>query len=149
MIEGNDGQQGVASEGEIQSGFGPSMPVTILLPCGGVPFVMIAIFDRPVLAHGSGGACFFFRVKAGEEDTCMALQSLFGIALASPIASHEHHGTGAGQSCAHRRDGGEGGFAGVYAPVFGFGAQAKRGAFFTAPVAAANRAGVFSLVPMR
>jgi hypothetical protein len=33
--------------------------------------------------------------------------------------------------------------------VFGFRAQVKRGAFSTAPVAAANRTGVFSLVPMR
>lgn len=149
MLEGDDGQQCVAGEGEIQSGFGPSMPVTILLPGGGVPFVMIAVFDRPVLAHGSGGTCFFFRVKAGEEDARVALQSLLGIALASPIASHEHHGAGAGQSCAHRRDGCEGGFAGVDAPVFGFRAQVKRGAFSTAPVAADSRTGVFSLVPMR
>jgi hypothetical protein len=79
----------------------------------------------------------------------VALQSLLGIALASPIASHEHHGAGTGQSCGDRRDGCEGGFAGVDASVFAFRAQGKKGAFSTARAAAAKRTGVFSLVPMR
>ncbi len=125
------------------------MPVTIFLPGGSVAFMMIAIFDGPVLTGGSASACFLFGLKTGEEDAGVALRSLLGIALASPIALHEHHRAGAGQSCGNRRDGGEGGFAGVDASVISFRAQVKKGAFSTAPMAAAKRAGVFSLVPRR
>jgi hypothetical protein len=72
-----------------------------------------------------------------------------GLALGNPVALHEHHGAGAGQSHCHRGDGFYGSFAGVDASVVGFRAQVKKGAFFKAPVAACNRTGVFSLVPRR
>jgi len=102
-----------------------------------------------VLTGGSASTCFFFGLKTGEEDAGVALEGLAGIALLGPMALHEQDRAGAGQSCGNRRDGCEGGFAGVDASVFGFGAQVKKGAFSTAPVAADSRTGVFSLVPMR
>jgi hypothetical protein len=88
-------------------------------------------------------------LKTGEEDAGVVLEGLAGIALLGPLALHEQHRAGAGQSRGDRRDGCEGGFAGVDASVFGFRAQVKKGVFSTALVAAASRAGVFSLVPMR
>jgi hypothetical protein len=88
-------------------------------------------------------------LKTGEEDAGVALEGLAGVALPGPLALHEQDRAGAGQSCGDRRDGCEGGFAGVDASVFGFGAQVKKGAFSTTPLAADSRTGVFSLVPMR
>ena len=125
------------------------MPVTILLPGGSIAFVMIAVFDRPVLTRGSGGTCFFFGSKTGEEDAGVALEGLAGIALLGPLALYAHYGAGAGQSGGNRGDGFEGGFAGVDASVFGFCAQVKRGVFSRARVAAFKRTEVFSLVPRR
>jgi hypothetical protein len=149
LLEGDNCQQGVAREREIQSGVGSSMPVTILLPGGGVAFVMIAVFYRPVLARGGGGARFFFGSKTGEEDAGVALKGLAGIALLGPLALHEHCGAGAGQARRHWGDGFDGGFAGVDASVLGFCAQVKRGVFSKAWVAASSRTEVFSLVPRR
>ena len=79
----------------------------------------------------------------------MALEGLAGILFLGPLALHEHRRAGAGQSRSNRRDGRNGGFAGVDASVFGFRAQVKRGAFSKAAVAAAKRTEVFSLVPRR
>lgn len=149
LVEGDNCQQRIARERKIQSSIGPSMPVTIFLPGRSVAFVMIAVFDGPVLARGGGGACFFLGSKTGEEDAGVALEGLAGIAFLGPLALHEHCGAGAGQSGGNRGDGFDGGFAGVDASVFGFRAQVKRGEFSRARVAACKRTEVFSLVPRR
>jgi len=48
LFEGDDGEQSIACEGQIQGGFGPSVPVAIFLPGGGVALVVVAVFDAPV-----------------------------------------------------------------------------------------------------
>ena len=85
LLERNDGQQGVTCERQIESGVGPSMAMTILLPRGGIAFVVVAIFDAPVPTDGTGGAGFFFRRKAGEEDAGMVPGRL-GFFLFAPVA---------------------------------------------------------------
>ena len=71
LLEGNDGKEGVASEGQIQSCFGSSMPLSVLLPGRSVAFVVIAIFNIPVLADCLDGAVFFLWAKTGEEEAGM------------------------------------------------------------------------------
>ena len=95
LLKGNEGNQGIARERQIESGPGSSMAVTVFLPSGGVAFVVIAVLDTPVLADSPGGTGFFFRPQAGEEDTGMALGRLRFFLLA-PVALHGHCGAGTG-----------------------------------------------------
>jgi len=74
LLGGNDGEQGVACERQIESGPWSSVPV--FLPGGGVAFVMVAILDAPVFASGLGGTGFFFPPQAGEEDAGVAFGRL-------------------------------------------------------------------------
>jgi hypothetical protein len=73
LFEGNDGKQGVAREGEVQSGLGSAMPVTILLQGRGVSFVVVAVIDAPLTSDGFCGSEFFVHRQAGEEDAGVAL----------------------------------------------------------------------------
>jgi biotin transporter BioY len=41
------------------------MAVTVFLPGTGVAFVVVAVFHRPVFAHGACGAGLFFCTEAG------------------------------------------------------------------------------------
>ena len=50
LLEGDDGQQDVAGEGEIERGVGFAMAVPVFLPGAGVAFVVVAVFHGPVLA---------------------------------------------------------------------------------------------------
>lgn len=120
-LEGDDGKQGIAGEGQIQSGLWPSMPVAIFLPSGRVAFVVVAVFNAPVPAHGSGGTGFLLNPEAGEEEARMALEGLRFFLLA-PVALDSYGGAGAKEPCGDRRDGFYGGFAGVNAPVVSFAA---------------------------
>ena len=148
LLEGNDGKQGIARECQIESGLGSSMPMPVFLPSGGVAFVVIAVLDAPVLASGSGGTGFFFRPKAGEEDSGMALGDL-RFFLFAPVAPYAHCGAGAGQSGIDRRDGFHGCFSGVDASVIPFATQVKKGEPSRTREAPSKRLEVFSLVPMR
>ena len=148
LLEGNDGKQGVARECQVQSGIGSSMPVPILLPGGGVAFVVVAVLDAPVLAGGLGGAGLFFREQAGEEDAGMAFEGL-RFFLFAPVALHGHGTTGTGKSGRDRGDGFHSGFAGVDAPVIPLATQVKKGEPSRARVAPSSRLEVFSFVPMR
>jgi len=56
VFKGDDGQEDVASEGQIEGGIGFAMAVSVLLPGAGVAFVVVAIFHGPMLAAGVGGA---------------------------------------------------------------------------------------------
>ena len=71
-LEGHEGQKDVARQRQIERGVGFAMPVPVFLPGAGVALVMVAVFHRPVFPHGPGGAGFFFRMKAGEEDAEVA-----------------------------------------------------------------------------
>ncbi len=148
LLEGNDGKQGIASEGQIESGLGSSMPVPVFLPGRGVAFVVVAVLDAPVFAGGLCGTGFFFRPQAGEEDAGMASGRL-RVFLFAPVALHGHGGTGAGQTGRDRGDGLHSGFAGVDAAVIPFATQVKKGEPSRARVAPSSRLEVFSLVPMR
>lgn len=148
LLEGNDGKQGIASEGQIESGLGSAMPVPVFLPDGGVAFVVVAVFDAPVFADGLCGTGFFFRPQAGEEDAGMAFERL-RFFLFAPVALHGHGGAGAGQPGRDRGDGLHSGFAGVDAAVIPFATQVKKGEPSRARVAPSSRLEVFSFVPMR
>lgn len=148
LLEGNDGQEGIASECQIQSGAGSSMPVAVFLPGGGVTFVVVAVLDAPVSADGLSGTGFFFRAQAGEEDAGMAFEGM-RVFLFAPVALHGHGATGAGQSGGDRRDGRQSGFAGVDAAVIAFATQVKKGVPSRARAAPFSRLEVFSFVPMR
>ena len=65
-LEGDEVQQHVAGEGQIERGLGFSMTMPVLLPGAGVAFVMVAVFTGGVHAppHGTG---FCFHLKAREE----------------------------------------------------------------------------------
>ena len=148
LFEGNDRKQGIAREGEIQSGLGSSVTMAVFLPGAGITFVVVAILDAPVFTDSPGGAGFFCHSKAGEKDAGMAFESL-GFFLFAPVALHGDRRASAGQSRGDGRDCFHGGFTRVDAPVLAFGAQVKKGESAKAPVAASSRFGVFSLVPMR
>ena len=65
LLEGDEGQKDVAGQRQIQRGVGFAMAVTVLLPGTGVAFVVVAVFHRPVFAHGACGAGLFFCTEAG------------------------------------------------------------------------------------
>ena len=148
MFEGNDGKQGVAREGEVQSGVGSAMPVTIFLPGRGVSFVVVAVLNAPVTSDGFCGTGFFVHRQAGEEDTGVALGGL-RVFFFAPVALHGNGATGSGESSRYRRDGLDGGFAGIDAPVLPFATELKKGEPSRASAAPLRRLEVFAFVPMR
>lgn len=69
MVEGDDGQEDVASEGQIERGIGFTMAVPVFLPGADVAFVVVAIFHRPMLAGSIRGAEFLVSAEAGKEES--------------------------------------------------------------------------------
>ena len=126
LLEGDEGQQRIARQGQLECRFGSAMTMGVFLPGGNVAFVMVAVLDTPVLPDGLGGAGSFLLPQAEEENARMVLDRL-GCFLFAPVALHNHRGAGPGQSGRDRREGGHGGFADVETPVFAFGAQDKKG----------------------
>jgi hypothetical protein len=59
FLEGDDGQEDVAGEREIERGVRFAMAVSIFLPGAGVAFVVVAVFHRPMLANRACRARFF------------------------------------------------------------------------------------------
>ena len=57
--KGDPGQQDVARQRQVECGLGSAMAVPVFLPRAGVAFVVVAVFHRPVFAHGPGGAGLF------------------------------------------------------------------------------------------
>ena len=114
LLEGDDGKQSVAREGQIESGLGPSMRMPVFLPSGGV---VPRLRDggssyRCSSVHGrSGRIGIFFRPKAGEEDEGMALGCFWFFPFAR-VALHCHRKAGAEHSGNDRSDGFHRGFAG-------------------------------------
>jgi len=149
LLKGDDSEQGVACEREIESRVWPSMAVAVFLPSGSVAFVVVAVFDAPVLAGGSCGARFIFDPEAGEEYARVALGGALWVFFRRPFALHGDCRPGAEESRIDRRDTPNSGFTGIDATMIAFGAQVKKGAFFKACAAASSRLEVFSLVPMR
>ena len=69
FLEGDEGQEEVAGEREIERGVGFAMAVPVFLPGAGGAFVVIAVFHGPVLASRACRALFFVRGEAGEEES--------------------------------------------------------------------------------
>jgi hypothetical protein len=149
FLEGDDGQEDVASEREIERGVRFAMAVSVFLPSAGVAFVVVAVFHRPVLANRPYRACFFVRGEAGEEEACVAFRRLERVFFLRPIALDRDGRAGARQSGVDWGNGGDGTAAQVQTPVLALLTQLKKGVALRACVAPARRWEVFSLVPMR
>ena len=68
LLKGDEGQEDVAGEGEIERGVGFAMAVPIFLPGAGVTLVVVAVFHGPMLADGIGGTRFLVGAEAGKEE---------------------------------------------------------------------------------
>ena len=149
FLEGNEGQQHVAGERQIERGVGFAMAVAVFLPGAGVAFVVVAVFHRPVFTHGAHGTGFFFPIEAGEEKAGVAFRCRERVLLLRPVAPDGEGATGARQPGVDGRNGGGGGAALIQPAVFAFLAQVKKGVSLRACAAAARRWEVLALVPMR
>ena len=149
FLEGDEGQQDVAGQRQIERGVGFAMAVSVFLPGAGVALVVVAVFHRPVLANGSGRAGFFLDWEAGEEKAGVVFRRQKRILFLRPIAADGDGRAGARQPGVDGGDGGDGGAASVQTTVVALLAQVKRGVPWRACLAPARRLEVFSLVPMR
>ena len=149
LLKGDDGQQDVAGEGEIERGVGFAMAVPVLLPGAGVAFVVVAVFHRPMLAGGVGGPGLLVGGEAGEKEAGVAFAGLQRSLFFGPVALDRDSRTGSRQASGDGGDGGEGAAPPIQSSVLAFLAQGKRGVDWRVCWAAARRWEVFSLVPMR
>jgi hypothetical protein len=74
FLEGDQRQQNIAGERQIECGVGFAMAVPVFLPGTGVAFVVVSVFHRPVLAHRACRALFFAHGEAGEEEPGVAFR---------------------------------------------------------------------------
>jgi len=149
LLKGDDGQEDVAGEGEIERGVGFAMAVSVFLPGAGVAFVVVAVFHGPVLADRTCRASVFVRGEAREEEAGVVLLRLERVFLLRPIALDRDGRAGARQPGVDWGNGGDGTSTQVQTPVLTLLAQYKKGVALRACVAPARRLEVFSLVPMR
>jgi hypothetical protein len=149
ILEGNQRQEHIAGQRQIQRGVGFAMAMPVFLPGAGVPSVVVAVFHRPVLAHRHDRALLFAHGEAGEKVAGVAFLRREGVFLLRPIALDGDDRTSPRQPGVDGRDRGDGATAQVQPSVFAFLAQGKKGVSFRACVAPARRLEVFSLVPMR
>ena len=149
LLKGDEGQKHIAGQRQIERGVGFAMAVAVFLPGAGIAFVVVAVFHRPVSAHGAGRAGSFLDREAGEEVAGVAFLRLERVFLLRPVALDRDGTAGSRQPGADGGDGGHGSATQVQPPVPAFLAQGKRGEPLRACCAAARRLEVFSLVPMR
>ena len=149
LFKGDQRQQDVAGQRQIERGVGFAMAVPVFLPRAGVALVMVAGFHRPVPARGRGRPFLLPGAQAGEEVAGVALARLERVVLFRPVALDRKGRTGARQAGVDGRDGGDGPAASVQPAVFAFLAQFKRGVPWRDCVAPARRLAVLALVPRR
>ena len=149
VLKGNQGQEHVAGQGEIECGVGFAMAVPVFLPEAGIPFVVVAVFHRPMLAGGVGGPGLLGGGEAGEEEAGVAFTGLQRSLFLGPVALDRDSRAGSQQASGDGGDGGDGPTPLVQSSVLAFLAQGKRGVDWRVCWAAARRWEVFSLVPMR
>lgn len=149
LLEGDEGQEDVAGEREVERGVGFAMAVSVFLPGAGVAFVVVAVFHGPVLANGACRARFFVRAEAGEEEARVAFVRLKRVVLLRPIALDRDCRASARQPGVDWGNGGDGTTTQVQTPVLALLTQFKKGVPWRACIAPARRLEVFSLVPMR
>jgi hypothetical protein len=148
-LEGDDGQEDVAGEREIERGVGFAVAVAVFLPGAGVAFVVVAVFDGPMLANRICSARFFVCGEAGEKKAGVAFRRLERVFFLRPIAPNHDRRAGARQPGVDGGDGGDGPAPPVQPPVLALLTQCKKGVPLSACLAPARRLEVFSLVPMR
>jgi len=149
LLEGNEGQEHVTGERQIERGVGFAMAVAVFLPGAGIAFVVVAVFHRPVSANRPHRTGSFFHVEAREEKAGVAFRHGERVFFLRPVAPDGEGGTGPGQSGGDGGDGGGRSAALIQSSVFTFLAQAKKGVVLSACAAAASRWEVLALVPMR
>src|SRR4051812_44009568 len=67
LFKGDQGQECIAGQGEIESGVGPAVTVIVFTPSAGVTFPVIAIFHTPVSADSLDAALALDRGQARYE----------------------------------------------------------------------------------
>lgn len=149
LLEGDEGQEDVAGEREIECGVGFAMAVSVFLPGAGVSFVVVAVFHGPVLANRDCGAHFFARAEAGEEEAGVTFLCLKRVFPVRPIALDRDRRADAWEAGVDGGNGGDGTATQVQTPVLALLTQLKKGVPWRAWVAPARRWEVFFLVPMR
>ena len=149
LLEGDEGQEDVAGEREIERGVGFAVSVAVFLPGTGVALVVVAVFHRPVLANRVCSARFFLCREAGEEESGVAFLGLERVFFLRPIAPNRDRRAGARQPGVDRGKGGDGTATPVQTPVLALLTQCKKGVPLRACIAPARRLEVLALVPMR
>jgi hypothetical protein len=86
LLEGDEGQEDVAGERQIERGVGLAMAVSVFLSGAGVAFIVVAVFHGPVRANRACRARWLVRGKAGEEAAGMAFLGLERVFFLGPIA---------------------------------------------------------------
>lgn len=147
-LEGDQRQEPIARERQIERGLGSAVTVLILLPGARVAFPMIAIFHTPVPADGFDTAVFLHTRQAGEEPAGMGFFGRLGLFLFTPAALHAQDRAQVRQIEVRRLCLRGGRFALVNAPVPAFYAEGKKGEPARSSLARPNLLEVFSLVPM-
>ena len=127
FLEGDDGQEDVAGQREVERGVGFAVAVSVFLPGAGVAFVVVAVFHRPVLANRARRARFFVCGEAGEEEAGVAFLRLERVFLLRPIALDRDGRAGARQPGVDWGDDGDSTATQVQTPVLAFLAQCKKG----------------------
>jgi hypothetical protein len=125
------------------------MAMAVFLPEADIAFVVVAVFDRPMLAGGVGGTGFLAGGEAGQEEAGVGFAGLQRSLFLAPVALDGNGRAGSRQTGTDRRDGRDGAAPLIQSSVLGFLAQGKRGVDWRLCWAAARRWEVFSLVPMR
>ena len=149
FLEGDEGQEDVAGERQVERGVGFAMAMVVFLPGTDIAFVVVAVFHGPVSATRMGRARFFLCGQAGKEEARVAFGRLERIFLLRPIALDRDGRAGPRQPGGDWGNGGDRRASPVQPPMLPLLAQCKKGVPWRAWVAPASRWAVFALVPMR
>ena len=149
LLEGDQGQEDVAGERQIERSGGLAMAVPIFLPGTGVAFVVVAVFHRPVPARRLSRTFLFFHSEATDKVAVEAFLRLKRVVFLYSVAMDTDGRTGSRQTGVNGRDWGDGAATYIHPPVVAFLAQGKRGESWSECFVPARRLEVFSLVPTR
>ena len=86
LLEGDQGQEDVASERQIERSGGFAMAVPIFLPGAGVAFVVVAVFHRPVPARRLDRTLLFVHSEANDKVAQVAFLRLKRVVFLYPVA---------------------------------------------------------------
>ena len=148
FIEWNDGQQGIAREGEVLGDVAAAVAMAILLPDAIVALVVIAILDAPVFARGTPETRLVLCRDTGDEVPDV---DVFGVraVLFDPLPLDLDGAACREQPGVHGFERPHSGAADVDATVVTIATQIKKGVPASAASTALRRLEVLGLVPMR